>query len=265
MTNKILITGSDGFIGSHLLNYLRNQGYYPETCDLKQGSSIFDDSFPKKVEWADVVFHLAALTSVQESFEKPEEYYDTNVKGTSTVASWCVKFKKKLIYISSAAVYQPESSPYAQTKKEAEEFVILASADIPVVVPRLFNVYGKGMHGNVMDHFLHDNPIKINGDGTQTRDFIHVSTVIKILVDTMKEKYDGNVFDVGLGKGISMNLLGCLFSNLRMVNAEYDDPKPEIHESVADIKKLQRLYKGSFLKRNLKEDVKQLIKDEYEI
>ena len=82
---RILITGSEGFIGSNLVKWDFSK-YKLDLWDLKFNRSIFDDNFENAVKNNDVVYHLAAVVSVNQSFKKPEETFITNVLGTARVA-----------------------------------------------------------------------------------------------------------------------------------------------------------------------------------
>lgn len=253
---KILCTGSEGFIGTNL------QKSFGENCDynlwdIKTGGNIFETEFEDFVQWADIVIHLAALTSVEQSFKHPENFYMTNVIGTAKVVYACAKYKKKLIYPSSAAVIYPDLSPYAKSKWLAEEIVKNYKR---AVVLRLFNVFGPNMNpdsGSIMYNFLHAKKLKVFGDGEQTRDFIHVRDVCSIIKDAFKKKWEGKVVDVGTGQTYTTNYVAGLFAHYRGLEIEYMPPRREIRWSVADRNMLDCLYKKK-LTTNLDNDIKEL-------
>jgi UDP-glucose 4-epimerase len=177
-TQKVLVTGGAGFIGSHMVNQLVNKGYAVRVIDnLSTGSltnikplmengkidfvkgDIRDTSLVKQtIKDVDVVFHFAAITSVPFSVENPQVTYETNVAGTLNLLASCARQKvSKFIFISSCAVYgEPKYlpvdekhpkcpiSPYAESKLAAEHYCLgfherqLCCS----VVMRLFNVYG---------------------------------------------------------------------------------------------------------------------------
>ena len=215
--------------------------------DLKHGDDIFSDrKLEKYIKWCDVVYHLAALTSVNQSFKDPDSVFITNVLGTARVAYLCAKYKKKLIYPSSAAVYHKELSPYAYSKYLAEEIVRGIQHTTPVVILRLFNVFGKGMNsnsGSIMYNFLHDKELVVYGDGEQTRDYIHVKDVVAIMKDALKSKWNGKIVDVGLGESLTTNYIAGLFAYARKLKVKYKPPRREIKWSIADTQMLKSLYK----------------------
>jgi UDP-glucose 4-epimerase len=263
MKNKrILITGSRGFIGSHLVKALANQGHTIIEFDSKLEKDIFSSDLEIDIQDVDVVIHLAALTSVDQSFKNPAEVFRVNVLGTARVVDLCAKYKKKLIFPSSAAVYHPELSPYAWSKLLGEQIVQGMKDAIPTVVFRLYNVYGPDMNpnsGSIMYNFLTSKELIVFGDGEQTRDFIHVRDVVSIICDAVASKrYDGAIFDVGTGEAYSTNYIAGLFSYMRVKDIEYKTPRREIKWSTADTQLLKRLYKKP-LTTNLEKDIKELV------
>jgi len=174
------------------------------------------------LEQVDGIFHEAALTIVQESFDKTKEYFDVNVKGTENIFKIAEKFKKKVVYASSSSIYGDteqivikESSirnpinPYGQTKLEdeflAEKYV---SKGLEVIGLRYFNIFGKGQTGSyagVITQFMRKlndkkSPI-IFGDGLQIRDFIHVSDIAEANLSAMLSNTNSGFFNIGTGIG----------------------------------------------------------------
>lgn len=263
---KILITGAAGFIGNHLFDLLdtKDNIIYSVDIAIKEAPlDIFSSDFHELLRWSDVVYHLAALTSVNQSFKDPDKVFITNVLGTARVAELCAKYKKKLIYPSSAAIYHKDLSPYAYTKFLAEEIVKGIMNTTDVVILRLFNVFGERMNpnsGSVMYNFLTEKKIVVYGDGEQTRDYIHVDDVVAIMKDAIKSKWNGKIVDIGTGKHYTANYVAGLFAHYRDKKIEYKAPRREIKWSIADTQMLKHLYKNP-LKTNLKKDIEELCKN----
>lgn len=176
---KILITGADGFIGSHLTEMLAAQGHQIKalsqynsfnnwgwlegvSClgdiDVLTGD-VRDPHYCKRItEDIDVVFHLAALIAIPYSYVAPESYVDTNIKGTLNICQAALENKvKRIIHTSTSEVYgtaqyvpidekhplQPQS-PYSATKIAADAMAMsfYNSFDLPVTIVRPFNTYG---------------------------------------------------------------------------------------------------------------------------
>lgn len=258
----ITITGAKGFIGKQLVPVLRRAKYQVTEFDLQDGNDIFSEAFTAAVDFSDVVIHLAAQVSVDNSFKHPEKTFHTNVLGTARVVELCMRYKKKLIYPSSASVYHPELSPYAKSKKIAEDIVVEAMKTLPVTVFRFFNVYGEGMtekSGSVMYRFLHDEELTVYGDGEQTRDYINVTDIVDILAASLGKEWNGWVMDVGTGQAYSANYVAGLFAQYRGKKIRYDMTKREIKWSRADTQILDKLYKKP-LKTNLQKDIEAMCK-----
>ena len=250
-----LIIGGSGFIGKNLLTQVDADVY-----DKEFGQDIFDSGLEKAIESYDIIYHLAAETSVSESFKRPGDFYRTNVLGTARVIELCRKYHKKLIYPSSASVYFPDLSPYAKSKYQAEQILSEFFPDFPIVILRLFNVFGPGMNprtGSVMYRFLHDDPITVQGTGEQTRDYIHIRDVVSVMLAAQDKKWDGCIVDVGTGRATSTNHIAELFRYYRKIKIEYTAPVREIKWSVADTQKLHMLY-GDELTTDLKKDIGEL-------
>lgn len=185
----------------------------------------------------DIVFHLAALADIVPSIRKPNEYFKSNVNGTLNVLNAAVKNKvKKLVYTASSSCYGltkkfPTNEnekintmyPYALTKKIGEDIVMHWGKvyKINVTSLRLFNVYGprsrtSGTYGAMFGVFLKQKlsnyPFTVVGNGKQTRDFTYVTDVVSALIAASRYKKNGEIFNVGSGKAVSIlkicNLLG---------------------------------------------------------
>lgn len=193
----------------------------------------------------DWVFHLAALPRIQPSYEDPHLHEDVNVKGTINIAQICSDNNlklKALVYSSSSSVYgnplhfptdETERvdplSPYALQKYAAERYLHIFSEryKFPVVSLRYFNPYGPrsfnkknpfNAYTSVVGIFNNqaqsNQPLTITGDGLQERDFIHIKdlALANIVVAENIAMTNGNVYNVGRGKTISILNLAKLFN-----------------------------------------------------
>jgi len=204
-----------------------------QVIDIRDKERLFPHF--KGVDW---VFHLAALTEVVGSLEQPDLYLDVNVQGTLRILEAAkANGVKKLIFTGSAAIYGTPShfptkettkisclSPYAITKYFGEELVLHWENlyDLPSISLRLFNVYGprakiSGAYASVIAKFMlqkkEKKPLTIVGDGTQTRDFVHVSDVAEAYYRAAKNDVSGVSINVGSGEEISINELAKLFDH----------------------------------------------------
>ena len=189
--HRILLTGHDGYIGSHLMPYLEDLGYEvdPYLGDIADFSvNLFDDY--------DMVIHLAALAGVRRSVEIPDEYYKVNVDGTRRVIEECSFSRTPLLFASSSNAKEWWTNPYAVTKKITEELAKHTNA----IAFRPHTVY-PGRPDMLFDQLQKDpNSIKyINVD--HTRDFTHIEDFCSALL-TLIENYSiivGKVVDIGSG------------------------------------------------------------------
>ena len=240
---KYLVTGGAGFIGSHITKELVKQGNSVTVIDnLNTGkeenlmsirdkinfvnSSILDNEvLEKTTKDIDGVFHQAALASVQDSFNEPDEYHNVNVNGTENILKLSKKYGFKVVYASSSSVYgnpiripikesdeKNPINPYAQTKLKKEGLAIeYSKMGVSVIGLRYFNVFGKGQskeYAGVLKLFLErirdKLPPKINGDGKQFRDFVHVSDVVNANLMSMDSDVTHEFFNVGTNTTITI-------------------------------------------------------------
>lgn len=238
---KAIVTGGAGFIGSHLVDKLIEQGVKVTILDnLSTGKKqninpkaefidcdIFKDTYGDLIfllNGADTVFHLAAKTTVQESIEKPSLYNNINVVGTLNLLEAAAAMKvKRFIFSSSSSVYGnakvPTSedhplnpiSPYALNKLIGEQYCKLYSEiyNIDTVCLRYFNVYGDRMNNEgyklvfpiFKEQILNNKPLTINNNGEQRRDFIHVDDVVRANILVAKHSNNFNGDIYNVGNG----------------------------------------------------------------
>jgi len=207
----------------------------------------------------DGVFHEAALTIVQESFEKEKEYHDVNVIGTENVFKIAKENNFKVIYASSSSIYGNTTSvpikenftrnpinPYGKTKLDDE---LLAekycSKGVKIIGLRYFNVYGIGQTGTyagVITKFLNklkksESPI-IFGDGSQIRDFVYVKDVALANLAAMNSSVNEGFFNIGTGKIVSVLELAEKMIALFELNLKPIFKKPlvgDVKKSMADM------------------------------
>jgi UDP-glucose 4-epimerase len=274
---KYVITGGAGFIGSHITKALVEQGHNVTILDnLNTGKEKNLELIKEKINFVkgdirdnklleeimvdtDGVFHQAALASVQDSFSKPDEYHDVNVNGTENILKLAKKNDFKVVYASSSSVYgNPEKipieesdsknpiNPYAETKLRKEELAAKYSKiGVKVIGLRYFNVFGKGQskeYAGVLKLFLErirdGLPPKINGDGTQFRDFVFVGDVAEANIMSMKSEVNHEFFNVGTNTSITILDLAktiIKFSGLNIEPIFGPSLKGDVMKTIADI------------------------------
>lgn len=201
---KILITGHRGFIGSKLYSHLIQQDYTVFGVDKKDGMDLSDpiQSLPD----VDLIYHLAAQTSVVQSMENPMLDLTDNVLSMMTLIQRYPD--TRIIYTGSggASEQQAIESPYGLSKKMAGMYLKLLHKDY--VICNLSNIFGEGGKG-VVERFLSEEKITIYGDGTQTRDFVHVSDILFGL--SLAKTWPIGEYFLGSGKSIAIIQLARMF------------------------------------------------------
>lgn len=172
---KIIVTGSEGYIGSKLVKALKEAGHDVIRIDTILGTRIEDTEFEK----VDVIFHMAAQADVQKSRINPSWDAVNNIG--STISLIRKNPNTRIIYAASAASLEP-NSPYGLSKKVCEDYIKMMCNDY--VILRIPNPWGEGGRGAV-DYFMKADVIKINGDGLQSRTIIHVNDIVKAFVKSL--------------------------------------------------------------------------------
>ena len=274
---KYVVTGGAGFIGSNIVKKLvargddvtvidnLNTGKEENLDSVREKIVFFNDSIlnvdllENETKGIDGVFHQAALASVQDSFSKPDEYHDVNVNGTENILKLAEKNNFKVVYASSSSVYgNPENipiketdsknpiNPYAETKLRKEELAIkYAGMGVKVIGLRYFNVFGKGQskeYAGVLKLFLErirdELPPKINGDGTQFRDFVYVEDIVNANIMSMDSNVNHEFFNVGTNTSITILDLAktiIKFSGLEIEPVFGPELKGDVKTTIADI------------------------------
>jgi len=281
---RFVVTGGAGFVGSHLVKLLVKNGHKITVIDnLHTGKKenlgevkdkieflnidIQDyDSMEKNMKDIDGVFHQAALTVVQDSFTRPEEYFDVNVHGTENIFKLANENKFKVVYASSSSVYGHKLetpitedaeripiSPYGKTKLEAEYLVEKYSKlNTEIIGLRYFNIFGKGQtldYAGVITKFLDrinegKAPI-VFGNGSQIRDFIHVSDVAKANLMAMNSNCSNLIVNIATGNVTSILELANMMINasgLKIDPIFAEALEGDIEKSHADISQAKEYF-----------------------
>lgn len=272
---NVLITGGTGFIGSHLAKALEDQNV--TLYSIEKGLDILNrEVLQKTMKEQDIVFHLAAETNIN---AKSVRIFDVNTKGTLNVLNSVMNSNvKRMIFASSAAVYgnietkcsedmacEP-ISVYGASKLASENYINAYSESygISAVSLRFFNVYGMRGH-SVVNKFLENifkgEKLDVFGDGTKSRDYIHVNDVVRASLIAMKSKLKG-VFNIGTGISTSVNDLIETISQIIGKDIEmrnHDSIQGDIDFSCADTIKSEKIL-GFRSEIDLKQGISELVK-----
>ena len=277
---NILITGGLGFIGSNLIEYANSTGSHsvvvldneslgkPSDIEGLTATHVKGDINNKAllkelISSCDAVIHLAADTTVIGSIENPQHNFDTNVTGIFNVLETMREFnKKKIVFASTGGAIIGEGelplneeqvakplSPYGASKLAGEGYLCAyaASFGMSAVACRFSNVYGpRSFHkGSVvaayMKSILSEKPLTVYGDGTQSRDFVHVRDLCEVIFKSLTLGQSG-VFQLGSGEETTINELLTMLSDTvgsdLLSKADYRPARPgEVHRTYCDITK----------------------------
>ena len=227
---KCLITGCAGFIGSHLADYLIQEGHYVlgidnfSTGDIKNVNrkvdflemDILNDSVGYMLEGVDWVFHTAANARTQMSVDDPWFDMENNIQGTLKMLIKAREAKVKRFVYSSSCIINAPNTPYYVSKQAGEEYtkVFQKCYGLSTIALRYSNVYGslrqseKGSHINAIASLRKTKRdtgrIWITGQGTQTRQWSHVNDVCRANLLAAQSDEIG-MFDICTGVNTSMN------------------------------------------------------------
>ena len=280
---KILITGADGFIGSHLTETLVREGcdvrafvFYNsfnsygwlDSCadDVKGKFEVFAgdirDPFGVKeaMKNCDVVLHLASLIAIPFSYNSPDSYVDTNIKGTLNILQAARELQvKRVIITSTSEVYGTAKfvpitedhplqgqSPYSATKIAADQlaYSFYTSFNLPVVIFRPFNTYGPRQSARAVIPTIitqiasGSRKIKL-GTISPTRDFNYVKDIVAAFISVLKsDKGLGEIINFGSNFEISIGDTAHLIAKIMNAEVEFITDELRIRPNNSEVERL---------------------------
>lgn len=274
---RYLVTGGAGFIGSHIVKKLLKFSKVVIIDNLTTGSNmhegaefihgdVTDPAVYAKVGQVDGIFHLAAMSKVLPSLGDPNMVdfcTHQNVNGTIQVLKFAASFDPpvKVVYSASSTYYGnspvpntetqlPDcQSPYALSKYVGELYCGLFSRlfNVPTVRLRYFMVFGPGepstgayavVSGIFKQNKKENKPLCIHGDGSQTRDFVHVEDIAEANIRAMQSSLTDNTINVGTGKMTSIKELADIVSDNQVFT---EGRSHDLKHTLADCTELKRL------------------------
>jgi len=227
---KILITGHNGFIGSHLVKSLSNYNLIGISEKINKNNEITQikknitkltiHDIPKDIF---CIIHLAALTDVKFCQDNPKKCYDVNINGTLNILEITKQLGSKLIFVSTSHVYgKPKKVPINEDSTTHPESIYSGSKlagevlcesysksfDLDISILRLFSVYGPNapqhlVTSRIISQLLTKNNISI-GNTFPKRDFVFIDDVIKAIYMVLERSSGFNIFNIGSGKSHSI-------------------------------------------------------------
>ena len=305
---KILITGADGFIGSHLTELVHSEGHdvialsqynsfndwgWLEDIDCLNEINIItgdvrDPFFCKEItKKVDVIFHLAALIGIPYSYQAPDSYIDTNVKGTLNICQAALENEvKRVLVTSTSEVYgtakyvpidedhplQPQS-PYSASKIGADAVAMsfFNSFNLPLTIVRPFNTYGprqsaRAVIPTIITQIASGAKEIRLGDTSPTRDFNYVSDTCRGFIQLSESNNAiGEIVNIGSSSEISITDTLNLIKNIMASDVEFIKDQARIRPDNSEVFRLQsnngkiRSLTGYEPKVNLEDGLKKTI------
>lgn len=258
---RILITGSSGFIGNHLIKEICKNSQYQVIPFENKGKKInlLSKREILKIKRVDIVIHLAAeIPKKKES----STFFQNNVLGTLNILDYCVTKKiKKLIFISSYVYGLPKYNPidekhpimahnsYSKSKILAEELCKIYSKifGLKIIILRPFNIFGKNqinnsLISNIEQYYKNKKSIKIMNVESK-RDFLFITDFIKVILIMIDFETEFDIFNVGSGKSYSFEKILKSFEKITGIKIKTEIKKHDsntIPKIEADISKIYR-------------------------
>lgn len=275
----VLVTGGAGFIGSHLVDRLvlnnevrvldnfstgSHTNLNPE-AELIETDLRNEAATERALQDVDVVFHQAAQVSVTRSVEQPQESFSNNLAATLNILEQARTNDFRVVLASSCAIYgEPEetpideldpkdpTSPYGLEKLTVDRYARLYHDlyDVETVALRYFNVYGPrqsgGDYSGVISIFKeqaeNDEPLTVEGDGDQTRDFVYIDDIVHANLLAAETDHVGAAYNVGTGTTVTIRELAEQIRDVSGSNSEIkhvEEREGDIERSQADIGRIR--------------------------
>jgi GDP-4-dehydro-6-deoxy-D-mannose reductase len=262
--SKILVTGANGFIGSHLVKQLSKLSHEVIVIELTPNAGDISKADTwRKLPQVDVVMHLAARSFVPDSWNEPSGFMSTNVTGTQNVLEYCRKYNAPLVFVSAYLYGIPQrlpiketdpilsNNPYALSKYLAEQLCEFYANywNLPITVIRPFNVYGFGQRPEflipeIIFQVRLCKEIRIR-DLSPKRDYVYIDDLVDALIKSLNISSGYNVLNIGSGMSYSVGELIDVIQKVAgteiPVYSKQVTRKQEISDVYADIDKAKDL------------------------
>jgi nucleoside-diphosphate-sugar epimerase len=261
--SKVFVSGATGGIGTHLVKYLKSKGHeiiLPKNSLLRLDDPRYFDLDTNPLE-IDVFYHLAGKCAVQESWETPVDYIQTNVVGTAKVLEFCRKNQIKMVYMSSYMYGIPQKlpiseqakisvlNPYALSKFQGEELCQFYGKHhgLSFSIIRLFNLYGNGVNqttliSEIVNQIIASKVIRVK-DLSPKRDYLYISDLLHFL-EIVASESSNEIYNLGSGTSYSVQEVISICqkvwnTNLEVISEEVNR-KNEIPDTVCDYSKAHK-------------------------
>ena len=253
---KILITGSEGFVGKNLIRYLKNYSFQIIETKDKSFDLKLNESW-KQIEKCDYLIHLAGKSFVPKSWEEPARFIENNILLITNALEYCRVNKTKLIFLSSYLYGNCKkmpikenapieaTNPYALSKLLSEKLCYFYKNNFQVnnIILRVFNLYGPGqpkeyLLSKITNQVRYENLIKVD-DLSPKRDYVYIDDLCSAIVKAINYKGKEHIFNIGSGKSYSVKEVIDFIQNIYGTSFNIKEKKlirkNEILNTIADI------------------------------
>ena len=253
---KILITGSEGFVGKNLIRYLKNYSFRIIETKEKSFDLKINESW-KQIEKCDYLIHLAGKSFVPKSWEEPARFIENNILLITNALEYCRVNKTKLIFLSSYLYGNCKkmpikenapieaTNPYALSKLLSEKLCYFYKNNFQVnnIILRVFNLYGPGqpkeyLLSKITNQVRYENIIKVD-DLSPKRDYVYIDDLCSAIVKAINYKGNEHIFNIGSGKSYSVKEVIDFIQNIYGTSFNIKEKKlirkNEILNTIADI------------------------------
>ena len=253
---KILITGSEGFVGKNLIRYLKNYSFQIIETKDKSFDLKLNESW-KQIEKCDYLIHLAGKSFVPKSWEEPATFIENNILLITNALEYCRVNKTKLIFLSSYLYGNCKkmpikenapieaTNPYALSKLLSEKLCYFYKNNFQVnnIILRVFNLYGPGqpkeyLLSKITNQVRYENIIKVD-DLSPKRDYVYIDDLCSAIVKAINYKGKEHIFNIGSGKSYSVKEVIDFIQNIYGTSFNIKEKKlirkNEILNTIADI------------------------------
>jgi UDP-glucose 4-epimerase len=262
---KILVTGSSGFVGSHLVKELLRKDFSVSEVDISTGINLTTIGSLKDVKKVDIVIHLAAKIFSPEAFINPLDYYFNNINSTLNVLEFCRENGSKLIFASSYVYGIPEYlpvdeehpvshfNPYASSKIICENLCkgYYDNFGVRVIILRPSNIFGYGQDKKFLIPSIMSqlkNGVVYLGNSMPKRDFVYIDDLVNAYIKAIEYNVENfNIFNIAMGVSYSVSEIISIIKDLlpfdfRVIYSG-EKRKNEILDTVENIQKARKFLK----------------------
>ena len=234
---NVIVFGGSGFLGSHVADSLTRRGYAVTIFDIKEspylqesqkmliGDILDQKQIDDAIKGNDIVYNFAGIADIDECYKRPIDTIKYNILGNAQILKSSVKNNvKKYLFASSAYVYSKSGSYYRISKQSSELFVESFSEEnkMDYVILRYGSLYGdradnrNSLH-RIIETAVREGKIEYYGDGTETREYIHVKDAADLSVEALNDNYLNQILMLTGTKSIKysdlLSMINEMFSN----------------------------------------------------